>query len=76
VQYSNAVSVFFAQVPPPSQLSVASAGSGFTVSTGGRKSQLDYLIVLGEKSGIMLELALVADAPFRFPGGEIEQASE
>jgi len=55
---------------------VASAGSGSTVNTGGKRSQLDYLIVLGEKSGIMLELALVADAPFRFPGWEIEQASE
>jgi len=32
--------------------------------------------VLGEKSGIMLELACVADVPFHFPGEEIEQANE
>ena len=59
---SNAV-FFFSQAPRLSQLSVASAGSGSTVSTEGRKLQLDCLIVLGEKSGIVLEYALIADSP-------------
>ena len=59
--------IFFSQVQLLSQLSVASAGSGSTISTDGRRSQLDCLIVLGEKSGIMLQLARAVDVPFHFP---------